>query len=380
LRSPDPPLSWRDFFLIPAVVLFTLALLVGVSELVCRVLWADYESFACSIGDGNKPNCVMRMKNTEGKEYEYRFNECGFRSTTSCLTKAPGEFRLVTMGTSIGLGLYVSEEDFFATRAAAELSRALDRPVDAQNMGAMVSTLQIPGKIARALALQPDAIVLEICPVDLLIAYEDIQHKAAHQNAAPAQPAQVNLQGRIRDWMRRSRTGFMAQHMLLSDDSFLYQSYQNYGAADDALRVPPSPTYERYYRQLGATFAKIRAQLGDSQVPFFVAILPNRIGAGMLSDRIEIPGRDPAVFGQRVTALARENGLLPVDAAPYFRAVSHAERFYYVVDGHPGPAAHSVLGHAIANAIIQHLRSANALTGNRRDSEPQPIQTPRRYL
>ncbi len=247
MTSTDPPLSWRDFFLIPGVMLLTVALLVGVSELVCRVLWADYESFACSVGDGNKPNCVMRMKNTEGKEYEYGFNECGFRSPTSCLTKAPGEFRLVTMGTSIGLGLYVSEEDFFATRAETELSRALHRPVDAQNMGAMVSTLQIPGKIARALALQPNAIVLEICPVDLLIAYEDVQHKAAHPNAAPAQPAQMNLQGQVRDWMRRSRTDFMAQHMLLSDDDFLYQSYRNYGAADDALRAPPSPTYERYY-------------------------------------------------------------------------------------------------------------------------------------
>jgi hypothetical protein len=198
LTSTDPPLSWRDFFLIPGVMLLTVALLVGVSELVCRVLWADYESFACSVGDGNKPNCVMRMKTTEGKEYEYGFNECGFRSTTSCLTKAPGEFRLVTMGTSIGLGLYVSEEDFFATRAETELSRALHRPVDAQNMGAMVSTLQIPGKIARALALQPNAIVREICPVDLLIAYEDVQHKAAHPNPAPAQPAQMNLQGQVR--------------------------------------------------------------------------------------------------------------------------------------------------------------------------------------
>ncbi len=100
----------------------------------------------------------------------------------------------------------------------------------------------------------------------------------------------------------------------------------------------------------------------------------------MLSDRIEIPGRDPAAFGQRVAALARKNGLRPVDTAPYFRAVSHAERFYYVVDGHPGPAAHSVLGHTIADAIIQRVRSENPQTGNRRDGQPGPIQTPRRYL
>jgi hypothetical protein len=377
LSSPDPPLSWRDFFLIPGIVLLTLAVLVGASELLCRVFWADYESFACSAGEGNKPNCVMRMKNTEGREYEYRFNECGFRSPTSCLTKPLGAFRLVTMGTSIGMGLYVSQEDFFATRAAEELSRALHRPVDAQNMGAMVSAHQIPGKIARALALQPDAIVLEVCPVDLLIAYEEAHREQAPQKTPPAQ--RMNLQGEIRDWMRRSRTGFMAQHMLLSDDDFMYQSYRNYGAADDALRVPVSPTYERYYEQLGKTFAKIRAQLGDSPVPFFVAILPNRIGAGMLSDRIEIPGRDPAAFGQRVAALARENGLVPVDTAPYFRASSHAERFYYVVDGHPGPMAHSVLGHAIADAITQQLRSEDAPVVSRRDNRPD-MMTPRRSL
>ncbi len=119
MRFVDRPLSRRDWLLMPAVSLLTALTMTASAETFCRIVWPASEADTCSSPTGNRANCVVRMKNAEGPEYEYRFNECGYRSDTSCREKPPGATRLVSMGTSIGMGLFVPAQDYSRTARRA---------------------------------------------------------------------------------------------------------------------------------------------------------------------------------------------------------------------------------------------------------------------
>jgi hypothetical protein len=360
MRFVDKPLSRRDWLLLPCVSLLTALAMTVSAEAFCRIVWPESEADACSSPTGNRANCVARMKNAEGTEYEYRFNECGYRSETSCREKPPGATRVVSMGTSIGMGLFVSSQDLFANRAARELGEMLHRPVDVQNTGSLSLNIRaIPGQVSAALELHPDAIVFEICPYDL--------QSFAGFGTAQEVPGGVRKPGtgpmtfvsHIRATMRESRFGYMAQHNLLANDVFLYRSYANFADPDDVLAQPPSAECERQYAGLGKLFDDLQEKLQGTGIPVFVLPIPTRLAAGMMSDNVHIPDRDPEAFQRRLGLLAAAHGMFIVDTAHYFRASPHAERLYYTVDSHPGPQAHILLGHALAMRMAEQLGAAS---------------------
>jgi len=356
LRYADRPLSRRDWLLLPAVCLLTALTMTASAETVCRIVWPENETDACASPTGNRPNCVVRMKNAEGPEYEYRFNECGYRSETSCREKPPGTTRFVSMGTSIGMGLFVPARDLFANRAARELGEIQHRPVEAQNMASLSLNIRaIPGQVSAALALRPDAIVFEICPYDLL-SFAGFGTPAEVANGV-RQPGtgEISLATRIRVLMRESRFGYMAQHSLLTNDAFLYRTYTNYGDPDDVLAQPPSAECERQYAGLGELFGELEEKLRGSGIPVFILPIPTRLAAGLMSDDVHIPHRDPEAFQRRLALLAAAHGMFVVDSAHYFRSSPHAERLYYTVDSHPGPQAHILLGHALAMRMAEQF-------------------------
>lgn len=360
----ERPLSRRDLLLLPGISLLTMLLMMGSAEWVCRVAWPAYENDTCSAPAGNLPDCVVRMKNPEGPEYVYRFNECGYRSDARCGTKPQGVFRLASLGTSIAMGLYVPAQDLFSNRAAAELTTMLHKPVEAQNMGSLTSIVHATlEQIPAALRLQPDAITIEINPFDLLsFTDREQQRSVSVRNASGAAPAggwMIDMTD-LRLTMRETRAGYMAQHVLLSDDAFFYQSYADYGDPDDVLAQPESTVCERRYAALERTLGEIRERLRGTGVPVFIVPIPNRIAAGMMSDNRHIANRDPDAFQRRLESAARKQGMLTVDTASYFRAVPHAERLYYPVDSHPGPAAHILIGHAVAERLAEYFRTAPA--------------------
>ncbi len=90
-------------------------------------------------------------------------------------------------------------------------------------------------------------------------------------------------------------------------------------------------------------------------IPVFILPIPTRLAAGMMSDDVRIPGRDPEAFQRRLALLAAVHGMYVVDAAHYFRSSPHAERLYYTVDSHPGPQAHILLGHALAMRMAEQF-------------------------
>ena len=181
-RSNSPVRSWdpqpatlprRDYYLLPLISLSTILLIFGVSEFLTRVIWAEQKTASCTIidpiaGDHFKPNCTVRTKNAEGPWTTYQYNECGYRSVTSCGPKPPGSIRIAILGSSVSQGLYVPYEQTYFARTSAELSRSCNRPVDVQNLGVPGSSpIYAYRRVQEALALQPDVVLYLLAPFDL---------------------------------------------------------------------------------------------------------------------------------------------------------------------------------------------------------------------
>ena len=95
----------RDWLLLPLVVLSVTTMFLGLSYLVADHMFPEKGWFTCNTRDRrgfmrHKPNCVCRYKNPEGPLVEYRFNECGYRSTKPCGTK-PGDTRTGRLNGSV---------------------------------------------------------------------------------------------------------------------------------------------------------------------------------------------------------------------------------------------------------------------------------------
>ncbi len=138
--SAPTSLPKLDYIRLPLVSLATILLIVGVSELLTRVIWAEHKEGSCTVvdpvaGDHFKPNCTIRTKNAEGPWTTYQYNECGYRSATSCGPKPPGAIRIAILGSSVSQALYVPYDQTYFARTASDLGRSCNRPIDVQNLG-----------------------------------------------------------------------------------------------------------------------------------------------------------------------------------------------------------------------------------------------------
>ena len=138
--SAPAGLPRRDYVRLPLISLAPILFIFGVSELLTRVIWAEHKEGSCTIvdpvgGDHFKPNCTIRTKNAEGPWTTYHYNECGYRSATSCGPKPVGAIRIAILGSSVSQALYVPYDQTYFARTASDLSRSCDRPIDVQNLG-----------------------------------------------------------------------------------------------------------------------------------------------------------------------------------------------------------------------------------------------------
>ena len=338
----------RDWILLPLVVIATAGLLAGASELVASLMFTERVTSNCGTGDGtglwrHKPNCVAWMKNAEGPMVEYRFNDCGYRSTASCGSKPAHSLRIVLMGSSITLGLYVPTDQTFASLTERALNRDCDKPVEIQNMGGIGPIAEQPQLVREALSLSPDAIVLTVAPYD-------IEGLGAPEPAAGSPPPPTGFHSIIHQITARlmsTRTAFAGAHFMLQDEQFMYRYYLASGTSRNVLSSPLTPEGSRAYAVLESIVRDISVQLRGTGVPLVLMAAPNRVAAGLVSNHAKIDGTDPWQFGRQVTSIAERCQAIGVDATPEFEATPHAERFFYPADSHPDANAHRLLAYAL---------------------------------
>jgi hypothetical protein len=367
----DETLPRRDWFLLPLIVVLVTSALLGVSEVAATIAFAERSEGSCGAAEGAilpfpKPNCLSYLKNAEGPLVEYRYNECGYRSSKPCGPKPGNTLRVALIGTSITLGLYVPADETFAVRTEKALNAACGRPVEVQNLGAVTDLVSQPEIAAKALELTPDVIVLTVAPFDLE------QPPAAGQSASsPATGiAQIKLAwDRFSQRIRGTRLVLAVAHFMLLDPEVLYRLYLRGGGSRGVMSFPPTPSADRTYAAFGVVLDRIGAKVKGTGVPIVVAAVPNRVAAAMVSSGYHLEGTDARWFGRHVGEIAAQHGALPLDLTPVFANFPHAEQLFYPADNHPTGEAHALVAQALVARLIDGsipaLAACRALRGER---------------
>jgi hypothetical protein len=367
--DPKPPqpttLPRRDYLLLPLISLTTILLLLGCSEVLARVLWSERKANDCKIEDSIvggrfKPNCTVRSKNAEGPWTTEHYNECGYRSATSCGPKPPGALRIVIIGSSVSQGLYVPYDQTYFALASSELSGTCRRTVDVQNLGVVgLSSVNVYRRIDEALALRPDVVLYLIAPFDLEQQI-DPKELAERNNSAPVghqDPGHAarSPMKRLQSSLSESRTALVAQHFLFQNRDTFLRTYLLYSDKADFLRQPVPAAWQRRYANFDVLIGDMADRMRAAGVPFVVIPVPSRAESALLSSEHVPAGVDPFAFGRTLEGIAAKHGAGYIDLMEPFRRIPNSENLFYVVDGHVTAEGQK----EIAQNIVQKLQDGS---------------------
>ena len=336
------------------ISLLTILLMTGLAEFVSRQIWVEKSSDDCIyrspvLGVRRKANCVMSMKNIEGPWVRYEMNDCGYRGTTSCGPKPPGTLRVVIMGTSAAFGLHVPYDEYFANRAAPELSRIWGHPVEFQNLGGVGPGWSKSDIILNEmLSLKPDAVFYLVLPSEL---------DAKQFVVSPVTKKTSWTWTGVRVAARESRFLFMVQHFMLQDENFFLRAFENYADPLDVSREPTPPLVERRFAQMDMVVGRLADRAHAAGVPCFMLAVPNRLEATLISKNIQLPQIDAYIFPRRMEEIAKKHSVGYFDVVPDLQKTPNAEQLFYPVDGHPTGGAHALL----ASAVVDYFRHRGSL-------------------
>jgi hypothetical protein len=358
-------LARRDYFLLPLLSLLTMVLLFAGTEIVTRMLWTAEEHGYCLafdpiVGPHGKPDCVFTVKVSEAPApVVHRFNHCGYRSEASCGPKAPGVFRIALLGSSIAEGYIIPYNQMLGSQLTNTLRQVWPRRVELENLGAEACPpIYSYRHVGEALHLQPDAVVLILNPWDLeqdvdpkLMALRDDPKPIDH---APAPTINLNPVQQLQAWAHESRTMLVAQHYMLQDEATFIKLYLMAGGDHTAfVRYPFSPSWSRRFGVTDILLGEMARKIHAAGARFLVVAVPERAQVLMLRDPNLPPGIDPYAFTRELSHMAGKHGILFVDGLKAFAGCRDPESLFYVVDGHPTPLAHKILGEAAARELIE---------------------------
>jgi hypothetical protein len=360
--------------------LLTIGLLIGAANLAARWTFHGEAPFVCLVpgpnwaaGDSARPNTICRDKSYEGNWIEYKFNSCGHRAGMECGTKPPGTYRIVIIGSSAAMGHRVEQEKTFAPLLAAELSRRTGRRVEVYDEGLVtVFPGQMVQRFREALAAEPDLVLWVITPTD-------VQRVLAPDNAPVTQNNGLDLLRRAKFRMNAdfsgksfkdgvegyagdlfdrglqkfdgSAVGTLLLHVIYKSQSQYVKSVLVGGDEQGFLRRKLSPKWQLRLQYFADDFANIERQASAAHVPVATVLVPSRGEAALLSLGGWPKEDDPYALNNDLRSIITGDGGIYIDILGDHRWVSHAERLYYPVDGHPNEAGHAAIATMLANAL-----------------------------
>jgi hypothetical protein len=172
-----------DWILLPILGLLTIVFVAVSAEAIARGLFPVSESnlgscFAMDDPSGNspaKPNSVCSERTAESRfPVEYRFNDRGDREDYALETKQPSTYRIVMIGSSFAMGLFIPREMTFAAILPTDLSRQTGRTVELYNeakggkfRGGAFPIKDSALRFHETLSAEPDLILWIITPMDI---------------------------------------------------------------------------------------------------------------------------------------------------------------------------------------------------------------------
>jgi lysophospholipase L1-like esterase len=254
--------------------------------------------------------------------------------------------RVAVLGDSIAFGYWVREEDGFPRqleamlRAGGQRVEVLDFGVPGYNLDQEIETLR-----AKALAFQPDAVVVAFCLNDLegIFSYELglVQDRGA----------------RSRTLLGAARETLLRRSLLFSWIEYRFSELEARRQFVRARNPTEGPLYaeavSQQERALQDKLGVLRALLAPRGIAGLVVVFP------VMGGRFErYPHR---ALHQAVVSAARDNGLGALDLLDCYSAYEFRDLRVDVV--HPSPLGHRVAAHAMRDALCGLGFPCGALAG-----------------
>lgn len=349
----------RDLWLLPLISLLTLLVLFAGTEAAVRLVWPEQLVNACRAPDAvlgfrHVPNCSAAVKAAEGPWLTMDYNECGYRSATSCGPVPADTRRLALLGTSAAEGYMVPYGDTLGARLAIDLSALCGRPVDVQNLGGVgYFGRRLTLRMAEALKLHPDAVLLVVTPFDLETGFGDVPEPASAN--ASAVPPPVSLRKRLMNAVKESRFFAVAQHYMFRNPSIYVPLFLGQGDKADFLRQPFTPAWDARLRLFDALAGQLQDQAKAAGIPFALAFEPQEAQVVLMAGHYPMNNARPAALPDAVASIARARGIGFEDMSPALLQWPEPERLFYQALSHLGPEGQVIGAAAIARGVPDEL-------------------------
>jgi hypothetical protein len=364
-------LSWRDAWLLPLIAVCTTLILLVLAEGVARTAFPERKENACVVYDHGiyghhyKPNCISTMKAAEGPWYTNRYNECGYRSNTSCGPVAPGVRRIALVGSSVSEGYLVEYPHTFAAQLGDDLTAMCRAPVDVQNLGATgyIGRLLVP-RMAEALRLKPQAVLYFLSPYEVQLQLDRQAFRFPDSSIDPplvqpissvaAQPTALSkdqLRQVVSDLIRESRAVAVAQHFMFGNLPLYLSIYLNFGDKADFLRPPFTPLWQARLRQVDMLFAALAEQAHQAGVPLILVFVPHQAEIAVEAGEAKAAGIDPRAFPAALEASAIRHGAVFIDSSEILEKQPDPAGLFYRVDGHPSGKGQPIIARYVASRM-----------------------------
>jgi hypothetical protein len=359
----EPKLSRRDLIILPCLSLLTVLMLLIGCEAAARFFFPLSEEDTCIVSDSNigfrfRPNCTAHMKVAEGPWVTNQYNECGYRTHSSCAPPPAGTARIAVIGASASLGLFVNYDQTFATRTAVELTRRCHRPVEIQNLGRQIcSPACVFHRMDEALALHPDVVVLSISPHDL----ETMAHQEVVDRYLPIAPTRPSLMDRnkgadakrLQKLVTGSRSVIAVEHFLFQDPATYLKMYLVYGDKADFLRPPFTAAWQHRFADFDLILGEMAAKAHAANVPFVLVEIPSLAQISILSLHNPPAGVDAYAINRELAAISARHGVQFVDVLDTFRNTPASNKDFYMVDGHLNADGEALISAPLADKLAE---------------------------
>lgn len=300
----------RDLWLLPLLSALTLLVLLMGSEALTRAIWPEQIVNSCRIPDPifkfrYRPDCTTTMKAAEGPWHTATYNDCGYRSDTSCGPVPAGTRRIALLGASVAEGYMVEFPNTIGARLATDLTAMCDTPVDVQNLGAIgyFGNRLVP-RMAEAVKLHPDLAILIVAPLDV----EAIENPdpAPVTVSTPAPVERGDLQKRLFETVKESRAFVVAQHFMFRNPALYVPLYLQYGDKADFLRSPFTVPWQTRLQWLDVLVGKLQAEASAAGVPFMIAFIPQEAQVALMAGRYQSSAMQAEALPNAIGAIARK--------------------------------------------------------------------------
>lgn len=342
-ERPQNTLPRRDYIILPLLSLLTVVVMFCITEITTRVFWQKDEDNPCRVPDSRLrfrylPNCTARIKAFESPWVDHAYNDCGYRSKASCRNRARRTIRIALLGTSFSEGYMVPYDSTVGGLSERELTRVCRRPVEIQNLSALVSTMDVYHRVDAALDLHPDLVMILLAPHDVEYMSGD-KEMASRKDPRPINPgdnvvAAASPLKRLSTFLKGSRTMQVAQHFLFQNGQTYVRLYLLYGDHADFLRSPLTPLWETRFAKLDVLLGEMADAFHSHGIPTVFVAGMQRAEAQLLSSHDLPSGIDPYAFERETSEISAKHGIISIEVDRDFSRLPDAGRFFYPVDGH----------------------------------------------